>query len=621
MAMGRRGGGGGGGYGGCEHVEEYRAGRNGAEEALFRGWHKCVRTEASGRACIRREDEEVPQCTSCGRARGRLYACLVCGNIGCWLENGEKDSGFHARAHAVSHPGHALAVDIERAELFCCICSDQVYDWDFDRAIISARSLAAASAGGRRGGGESNGGESNGNGKEENGFEGLEVGGFGVGVSSSGEGDGDVSGNSQESQRKRRRGVEYKPWVPSGREQLGLKQGSTPLTVDKKLPAGLRGLNNLGNTCFMNSVLQALLHTPPLRNYFLSDRHNRALCQRRASHLCLGCDMDTIFTAAFSGERTPYSPAQFLYSWWRHAANLAGYEQQDAHEFFISTVDGIHANSGTTSPRARYSQDGRAGDVDCRCIVHRVFSGLLRSDVTCTVCGFTSTTYDPCVDISLDLEPDFGTEKGFTESIINGEYGGRTSRAASSALGASTLLGCLDRFTRPERLGANEKFFCQRCQTRQESIKQMSIRKVPLVLCFHIKRFEHSSSRNTSRKVDRYVQFPFFLDLLPYLSSSIVRLRHGNRLLSVSGDANPLPPSQSSSEFELFAVVTHSGKLDSGHYVSFLRLNNSWYKCDDAWITRVSEDYVRASQAYMLYYVQKTLFYKASDTVRPPMGG
>jgi ubiquitin carboxyl-terminal hydrolase 22/27/51 len=253
----------------------------------------------------------------------------------------------------------------------------------------------------------------------------------------------------------------------------------------------------------------------------------------------------------------------------------------------------------------------RAGDVDCRCIVHRVFSGLLRSDVTCTVCGFTSTTYDPCVDISLDLEPDFGTEKGFTESIINGEYGGRTSRAASSALGASTLLGCLDRFTRPERLGTNEKFFCQRCQTRQESIKQMSIRKVPLVLCFHIKRFEHSTSRNTSRKVDRYVQFPFFLDLLPYLSSSIVRLRHGNRLLSLDP-----PPSPCSSEFELFAVVTHSGKLDSGHYVSFLRLNNSWYKCDDAWITRVSEDYVRASQAYMLYYVQKTLFYKASDTAR-----
>lgn len=72
----------------------------------------------------------------------------------------------------------------------------------------------------------------------------------------------------------------------------------------------------------MNSVLQAFLHTPPLRNYFLSDRHNRYYCQQKYgaiingsknSRLCLSCDMDAMFSAVFSGDRTPYSPAKFLF--------------------------------------------------------------------------------------------------------------------------------------------------------------------------------------------------------------------------------------------------------------------------------------------------------------------
>ena len=35
------------------------------------------------------------------------------------------------------------------------------------------------------------------------------------------------------------------------------------------------GLYNMGNTCFLNSVLQCLLYTAPLYNYLMSDDHKR----------------------------------------------------------------------------------------------------------------------------------------------------------------------------------------------------------------------------------------------------------------------------------------------------------------------------------------------------------
>ncbi|KAK4848026.1 hypothetical protein QYF36_008336 [Acer negundo] len=65
-----------------------------------------------------------------------------------------------------------------------------------------------------------------------------------------------------------------------------------------------------------------------------------------------------------------------------------------------------------------------------------------------------------------------------------------------------------------------------------------------------------------------------------------------------------------------FNELNHIGKLDAGHYVTYLRLSNQWYKCDDTWITQANKNVVRAVQGYMMFYVQKMVYYKATRSDR-----
>nr|CAD7441180.1 unnamed protein product [Timema bartmani] len=403
--------------------------------------------------------------------------------------------------------------------------------------------------------------------------------------------------------------------------------------------AGLRGLVNLGNTCFMNCIMQALTHTPLLRDYFLAERH---VCHfQDEPEQCLVCEVSRLFQEFYSGNQAPLLLDRLLHLIWTHACHLAGYEQQDAHEFFIATLDVLHRHC--TGPAPAPSPNSHL----CNCIIDQIFTGRLQSDVVCQACKGVSTTIDPFWDISLDLgpTPKIASCTSSVESITAPKVLPTTptkatptnspkppsaiaskspaaavpkpqsttalkllpmavskspSAAAPKSLPAAvpkalpaavpkpslaaipkpppteqspshtTLLDCLERFTQAEHLGSSAKIKCSKCQSYQESTKQFTMNKLPVVVNFHLKRFEHSSGFR--KKISTFIPFPEELDMTPFM-------------------------------YSLFAVVNHSGSLDAGHYTAYVRQHrNHWYKCDDNIISKANIQEVLDSEGYAYFY-------------------
>lgn len=74
---------------------------------------------------------------------------------------------------------------------------------------------------------------------------------------------------------------------------------------------GRRGLFNLGQTCFLNVILQCFIHNPLLRNYFLGDRHNTRLCKN--TEYCTCCEMDGLFAEVSNLSSFPGSPTNAMF--------------------------------------------------------------------------------------------------------------------------------------------------------------------------------------------------------------------------------------------------------------------------------------------------------------------
>ncbi|XP_026414145.1 ubiquitin carboxyl-terminal hydrolase 2-like [Papaver somniferum] len=157
----------------------------------------------------------------------------------------------------------------------------------------------------------------------------------------------------------------------------------------------VRGLLNLGNTCFFNSVMQNLLSMDPLRDHLMK-------LNRFAGPLTISLKKLFIETSLMSDSRNGISPKNLFGCICAKAPQFSGYQQQDSHELLRCLLDGLCTEELAVRKLHNTEKDVTSSN-SSPVLVEMIFGGQLSSTVSCVECGHSSNVYEPFLDLSLEV--------------------------------------------------------------------------------------------------------------------------------------------------------------------------------------------------------------------------
>uniref|UniRef100_A0A8C2AFC4 ubiquitinyl hydrolase 1 n=1 Tax=Cyprinus carpio TaxID=7962 RepID=A0A8C2AFC4_CYPCA len=182
---------------------------------------------------------------------------------------------------------------------------------------------------------------------------------------------------------------------------------------------GFTGLVNLGNTCFMNSVIQSLSNTRELRDYF----HDRGFESEINCSNPLGTggrlaiSFAVLLRALWKGTHHAFQPSKLKAIVASKASQFTGYAQHDAQEFMAFLLDGLHEDLNRIQNKPyteTVDSDGRQDEVVAEEAWQRhkmrndsfivdLFQGQYKSKLVCPVCSKVSITFDPFLYLPVPL--------------------------------------------------------------------------------------------------------------------------------------------------------------------------------------------------------------------------
>ncbi|XP_041939407.1 ubiquitin carboxyl-terminal hydrolase 37-like isoform X3 [Alosa sapidissima] len=323
-----------------------------------------------------------------------------------------------------------------------------------------------------------------------------------------------------------------------------------------------RGLPNLGQTCYVNAVLQCLIHLQSLCSQLLLQEavwsiKPEALLLRTFVGLVRlrgSTDMDIKAAVVF----------EFKENIALHNQEFEGNSQNDAHEFLSECLLRLSA----------IGQELAMGDVAYQCPVDNLLSFQLHYIRTCQSCRVESSRDELSTMLSLDL-----VVQGSVEDSLQLYF-------------AETAV----------------EFRCDCCEGRDSSLR-CNFNTLPQVLILHLKRF----CPMTLTKRHQAVTLEPILNLRALGERSEEAIRTPSpptrAVSSVDGETGP-ETMETSSQYKLISILSHIGSdATSGHYIADCQEQpGQWVLYDDDDISLTSEETVlkdRERTAYILFYIKQ----------------
>ncbi|KAM3838080.1 ubiquitin carboxyl-terminal hydrolase 38-like [Diretmus argenteus] len=315
-----------------------------------------------------------------------------------------------------------------------------------------------------------------------------------------------------------------------------------------KSETGKTGLVNLGNTCYMNSIIQTLFMATDFRRHVLSLHLNGANIVMKKLQL--------LFAFLAHTQRAAYAPRNFFEASrppWFNAGS-----QQDCSEYLRFLLDRLHEEEKTlqvlesaklkvVSPDATASkhpgdqtstEGGEESPLtpvvtkpgnDGRTLIERMFGGKLSTGIRCMQCNSVSKKEEPFTDLSLAFCPSATSHggpptegpseepKGVCQGSVNGgsEVLDQGSVKPSSVQFVPqtnepplSVPDLVNYFLAPEILDEENAYFCEKCSSLQRAERTMKVVAAPEYLILTLLRFSYDAKCHIRRKILDNVTIP-----------------------------------------------------------------------------------------------------------------